>query len=185
MEHVSLEDVSVPEWALDIDKRPIGEALGTTDVSVNRYELAPQERLSGLHAHGNQEEVFVVLEGAVAFETLDGVVTTEAGEVVRFAPGEHKSPTNDSDSVAVVLALGAPADGGDLLIPLACPGCGHGERLATVDDEGDEVLACDACGHEAAARCPSCGGSAMRAVLQESGDDPIGRCMECGAVAEQ
>jgi len=48
------------------------------------------------------------------------VVTVSPGETVRFEPGEHQSGKNDADTDAVVLALGAPRDTNELLIPIVC-----------------------------------------------------------------
>jgi len=87
MEKVTIDEVSELETnPAESLRRPIGDTLGTTDVSINHYELAPGESLSGgLHAHHDQEEIFVVLEGTAAFDVgpeRDRIDVT-AGEAIR------------------------------------------------------------------------------------------------------
>ena len=106
MEKISIDEVEPGGPGVDIDRRKLSDPLGTTDVAINRYRLAPGEGFpGGLHAHVDQKEVFVVLEGEATFETLAprggdgtareaGEVTVGAGEVFRFAPGEFKSGRN-------------------------------------------------------------------------------------------
>ena len=64
MEKVSIGDVEANAFGSDIDRRGLSDPLGTTDLALNRYRLDPGERFSGgMHAHMDQEEVFVILEG--------------------------------------------------------------------------------------------------------------------------
>ena len=55
--------------------------------------------------------------GYATFDTEEhGTVTVEAGEIIRFAPGDfqHGYDAADSDEPVTMLALGAvPRDGGD------------------------------------------------------------------------
>ena len=108
-----------------------------------------------------------------------------AGEVVRFGPGEFQSGKNESDGAVVAYALGAPRDGGDVRIPLACPVCGHGDVRPTVAEDGETpVLFCPDCGAESEATCSECGGDEMLAVLDGEGETPVGVCRNCGAKTE-
>jgi uncharacterized cupin superfamily protein/Zn ribbon nucleic-acid-binding protein len=161
-----------------VARRDLDAALGASDLAVKYYVLPPGERISGLHAHAHQEEVFVVLEGATTVETLSGTVDVAAGEAVRFAPGEFQSVTNPADEPALVLALGAPRGSSEFRVPVACPACGHGVAAVAFED-GTERLVCPECGHEREAACPDCGGE-RRAVLGEDGR-PVSRCRDCGA----
>jgi len=64
--------------------------LGTEHVAMNYFELAPGDAFAGgVHAHGDQEEVFYVLSGTATFEVGPERerVDVEAGELIRFAPG--------------------------------------------------------------------------------------------------
>lgn len=179
MERVSADDVE-PARLDGVTRRRLGEALGATDVAVNRYAVEADGRLAGLHAHRDQEEVFVVLAGAVVFETLEGRVPVAAGEAVRVPPGEFQSCVGDAaGGASVVLALGAPADGDGVRIPVRCSACGHGEHRLTVQD-GEERLVCPECGAETRPACPACGGDALRVVLDDD-ERPVERCRDCGA----
>lgn len=130
-------------------KRLLGPALGTTDVAVNYYELDTGDSFGfGYHRHEAQEEVFYVQQGAVTFETDAGDEVVEAGEVIRFAPGEWQRGTNEGEERVVALALGAPKDGGETEMVRDCPDCGE-RTPQTVDwaDDGEALVTlCDDCG---------------------------------------
>jgi len=146
MERISIDEVEPSAFGSDVDRRGLSEPLGTTDVALNRYRLDPGERFSGgLHAHMDQEEIFVVVEGEATFETMDGDVSVGAGEAIRFAPGEFQSGKNDGDEAVVAFALGAPRDSEDVRIPQECPECGHENVRAVPGDDGFDL------------RCPECG----------------------------
>ncbi|GAB6880143.1 cupin domain-containing protein [Halorubrum gandharaense] len=164
MDHAAFDDV--PNDAYDdlhADRRVLTETLSADGLALARYELAPGDRLSGaVHTHLEQEEVFVVLTGAVTFEVgrdADSAesVTVTADEAVRFAPGEFQSGfvSVDADEHAVVLALGAPRESGETRVSripvfdhdVSCPDCGRGDlRFAREDDETDDDLVCPDCG---------------------------------------
>jgi len=177
METASVEAVD-PAVVEGVSRRSLGDALGTEAVAVNHYTVPPGGRLAGLHAHADQEETFVVLSGAVGFETLDGRIRVGEGEAVRFAPGEFQSCRNPTDREAVVLALGAPSGSDDLRVPVGCGECDSDEHRLTFPD-GKEVLVCPNCGAETRPECSACGGDALRVVLGEN--DPVERCLDCGA----
>ena len=173
MERISIADLERNPYdeELHSDRREIGTALGAEHVAIVRYALEPGERLSGsVHAHADQEEVFVVLEGTVTFdvERLEGAdggtaepvgsderreITVAETEAIRFAPGEFQSGRNATDDRAVVLALGAPRETDDIRISripvldedVSCPDCGRDSMRMPSD-------------HEAAGlECPDCG----------------------------
>ena len=68
MKTVRIEDVeSRASGPADV-KRPLTAALGATDLALNYFELAPGDSFAfGYHAHSDQEEVFYVQSGTVAF----------------------------------------------------------------------------------------------------------------------
>jgi uncharacterized cupin superfamily protein len=145
MERVTIDDIEPSAFGSDIDRRGLSEPLGTTDFAINRYRLDPGERFSGsLHAHMDQEEVFVVVDGEATFETMNGEVTVSAGEAVRFPPGEFQSGKNDADEPLVAFAMGAPRDTEDVRIPQECPECGHENMRAVPSDDGFDL------------HCPEC-----------------------------
>jgi uncharacterized cupin superfamily protein len=152
MEHVSIDDVE-PNAMTDADRRGLTGPLGTDDLAINHYRLGPGERLSGgLHAHMDQEELFVVTAGEATFERLDGEdVTVGEGEAVRFAPGEFQSGYNAGDEQLRVLALGAPRDSEDVRVPRACPDCDQqNTRVRPREDGGGFDFVCPECGAEVA-----------------------------------
>lgn len=132
-------------------KRPLSRALGATDLALNYYELAPDDSFAyGYHSHSDQEEVFVVERGRVTFETEDGPVEVGAGEAVRFAPGEFQQGVNQGDERVLALAIGAPADSGDVEIRRDCPDCGRRTKttVASSEDGTAKITRCLVCGAE-------------------------------------
>lgn len=136
MEHVRID--AVEDWMGPASiKRPLGRALGTTEMAINYYELAPGESFAfGYHRHTEQEEVFYIQSGTVTFETEAGDVAVETGEAIRFEPGEFQQGTNHSDERVVAVALGGPAEPGETEIRRDCPDCGERtpQRIEPADD---------------------------------------------------
>ncbi|MFC4550584.1 MULTISPECIES: cupin domain-containing protein [Halorussus] len=136
--------------------RPLSDALGTTDVAVNYYELDPGDGLGFCyHRHHEQEEVFYVQSGNVTFRTENGDVAVEAGELVRFGPGEFQRGTNRSDPEsgeeagerAVVLALGAPRVEDERVdLRRKCPECEDETPQRMGSDDDAIVATCADCG---------------------------------------
>ncbi|QLH79404.1 cupin domain-containing protein [Halosimplex rubrum] len=186
MERVAFDDAgeTTDGPTTDIDRRGLSGPLETDGVAINRYRVPPGEGLpSGLHAHADQEEVFVVLDGTATFETLPGrepdteggdprtgrEVTVEAGEAVRFAPGEYQSGYNRGSDDLVALAVGAPRETADVRVPVRCPDCGEADFAL---DAGGDTLAfrCPDCDAERVpAPCPDCGSGAMTLTLDDDG----------------
>lgn len=109
-----------------VTRNSLSEALDTTGFALDRYHVPPESGLpGGLHTHLDQEEVFVVLQGRLTFKTLSETVTVDAGEAVRFARGEYQTGANDSETVAVVVAIGAPEGSEAVRVPCSCPDCGE------------------------------------------------------------
>lgn len=154
------------------------DALGTSDVAVNRFELSPQTRFPwGLHAHEDQEELFLVLEGTMTFETLEGEVVVEADQAVRFAPGEFQAGRNAHDDPAVCVAIGAPPGSEDIRIPRPCDACDHPSlRL----DHGAGRLDCPACETSVSTACDACGSEGRQIRLDDDGDSLVDVCRSCG-----
>jgi uncharacterized cupin superfamily protein len=132
-------------------KRSLTKALGAEDVSVNYYELEPDESFAfGYHRHEGQEEVFYVLEGEATFETEDGEETASAGEAVRFEPGEWQQGWNRGDERVRALALGAPQEAGETTVLRECPDCGERteQAIERAEDADALVTLCVDCGAE-------------------------------------
>lgn len=199
MEITTIADVSSVADNLEFAVHDVSGALDASHVAVNHYRIPPGEGLpSGLHAHMDQEEVFVVLAGEATFETteppsgsdsragtratseaLDGRVSVSEGQAIRFAPGEFQSGVNASDDTLVVLALGAPRDSEEVRLPLPCPACAHGDLR--LDTDGEVTFICPDCGAEhVPAPCPECGSEALGVTLGSAGEPVVG-CDGCGA----
>ena len=132
-------------------KRSVGSALGAEHLAMNYYELEPGESFAfGYHAHGDQEEMFYVVEGTATFETEEGDVTVGTGEVVRFAPGEFQQGRNETDAPVKALAVGAPSDSGELTLLRECPDCGERteNEIEPTDDKRALLTRCGECGAE-------------------------------------
>ena len=148
MKKVSIDDLDI-YMGPATEKRSLGKALGTTDLSINYYELEPGESFAfGYHKHDDQEEVFYVQSGVVSFETEEGPVRLAAGEAIRFAPGEFQQGTNEGDEQVIALALGAPRDSEELEMLRECPDCGKRTEntIEPIDDRTELVTLCEECG---------------------------------------
>ncbi|EMA27324.1 cupin domain-containing protein [Halobiforma nitratireducens] len=154
MEKVTIDDVETQPNPMDVHsiRRPISAALGCTDFAMNYFELEPGESFSGgYHTHHDQEEVFYVQTGTATFDTEDGEVSVDAGEVIRFAPGEFQHGYNDPDATDPVVgfAFGAPGprhDWDEIESIVYCQHCdqerGHGLELT---DDGAFEMTCNEC----------------------------------------
>jgi uncharacterized cupin superfamily protein len=130
---------------------PLTDLLGTRDLALNYYELAPGDSFAyGYHAHADQEEVFYVQAGTVTFRTVEGDVAVGPDELVRFGPGEYQRGVNEGDGRVVALALGAPRESGETDIRRYCGDC-DAETSQEPDFRADRavvVLECTECGAE-------------------------------------
>ncbi|QSW98969.1 cupin domain-containing protein [Haloterrigena alkaliphila] len=162
MEKITIDDVEIQTNPMDVHsvRRPVSRAAGFTDFAMNYFELEPGESFSGgLHTHHDQEEVFYVQEGTATFELRTDAdaeteeFTVDAGEVIRFAPGEfqHGYNESDADEPVVGFAFGAPKsrhDWDQIESLLYCRECedevGHGLELT---DDGNFRMTCTECGN--------------------------------------
>lgn len=184
MEKVAISNVEAHSVGEDSARRGLSEPLETINIVLNHYRIAPDEGFpGGLHAHMDQEEVFVVLKGEATFETLDGEVTVREREAIRFSPGEFQSGKNNSERDLIAVAMGAPRDTEDIRIPAACPDCEHDTlRFQMRDDE--LTFVCPDCNAEHVPRdCPACGNPDLRVTLDETTHTVV-VCQGCGAEFE-
>ena len=157
MQKAAIDDVDVvpsPMGVHDV-RKPVSQALGTEHVAMNYFELAPGEAFAGgLHTHGDQEEIFYVLSGVATFEVGRDHehVDVEAGELIRFAPGEFQSGfvREDADEEVVAWAFGAPGarhDWDQIESLIECRECDEERVHATeLTDAGRFRFTCTECG---------------------------------------
>lgn len=184
MEKIDIQDTRAVAIGDASVRRALSEAGAITGLSINQYRIAPDEGLpAGLHAHMDQEEIFLVTKGTLTFETLEGPVVVSESELIRFAPGEYQSGKNESEIVAEVLAIGAPRETTDIRIPVQCPACGSDS--VRLDFDGERVtFVCPTCEDEQKpADCPACGCSDLRVTI-DAESDPVVICTGCNAEFE-
>jgi len=88
---------------------PLRRQLGVTTFGLNEIVLQPRQR-GRIHRHERQEEVYVVLEGALALIVEGEEMTVEQGELVRVAPSLRRQLVNRGPQRLVVLALGGDGE---------------------------------------------------------------------------
>jgi uncharacterized cupin superfamily protein len=99
MDRVNIFSVEKPEGRLDV-----GRALGSTELLMFVYDLAPGASSSPYH-YEYDEEWLLVVDGTVVLRAPDGEHTLERGDLVRFPrgpAGAHKV-MNRSESPARTL----------------------------------------------------------------------------------
>ncbi|WP_276302296.1 cupin domain-containing protein [Halorussus lipolyticus] len=154
MEKVAIDAVDNERNPMKVHsvRKPVSRELGTDHFAMNYFELEAGESFSGgLHRHNDQEEVFYVESGTATFEVgLDREeIAVEAGELIRFPPGEFQKGYNDGDETVEGWALGAPGamhDWDELQSRTYCPEC-EDETTHDVGFAGENFeLTCTECG---------------------------------------
>ncbi len=79
--------------------------LGVSSFGMNQIVLAPRQR-GRIHAHGQQEEVYLVLEGTLTLLVEGEEHVFERNELVRVAPPVRRQLVNRGPQRLVLLALG-------------------------------------------------------------------------------
>jgi quercetin dioxygenase-like cupin family protein len=149
MQQIRIEDIDSWMGPASV-KRPLSQELDAEHVAINYYELEPGETFGfGYHRHPEQEEIFYLLDGVATFETEREDIEVQAGEAIRFEPGEWQLGRNDGEKRLRALALGAPAESSTEM-KRHCDDCGGRERnrIERADDEDALVTVCEVCGAE-------------------------------------
>ena len=127
----------------------VSTTLGTEGIAMNFFECDPGEPVGDCyHRHHEQEEIFIVLDGTATFDTEDGDVEVEAGETVRFEPGEWQQGWNRGTDRLRVVALGAPLEEGPTDLRRYCPSCGRRVPVAVTEYDTGVRYTCEVCGGE-------------------------------------
>lgn len=158
----------------------LAAALSTDALALKGYKLDPGEAVpGGLHAHVDQEELFVILAGTATIETYPRTVTATAGELIRFDEGEFHAIRNEADHPLRMIGLGVPPETSDVRLPTRCPSCGGPDRRLETTD-GPPRFVCPTCGTaERPAPCPACGGEDLAFEL-DTDREPVVVCRDCG-----
>lgn len=134
-------------------KKELDEYVEASTFGCNVYEAEPGTIVPwGYHRHPEHEELFLVLEGELAFETPDGEYTVGPDEGF-FVPMDHLNRARVAgETAARFVAVGAPKAADHTVIEETCPHCGEVTgRTFDEETEGDtvwQVLSCDQCGEE-------------------------------------
>lgn len=83
--------------------------LGITTFGLNLMTFAAGER-GRIHRHGRQEEVYVVLDGALDLVVEGETTELGRGDVVRVGPEVRRQLVNRGPDRVVLLALGGSAE---------------------------------------------------------------------------
>jgi uncharacterized cupin superfamily protein len=113
--------------------------LGVESFGLNLIRLAPGQR-GRIHAHREQEEVYLVLEGTLTLELgPDEALDLARHEAARVAPEVRRRLVNRGGEPALVLALGGatPHEGRDGLAWAAWDEDGPGRPPQDVPLPGD------------------------------------------------
>jgi mannose-6-phosphate isomerase-like protein (cupin superfamily) len=132
-------------------KRRLSDPLETAKLVVCHYELDEGESTAfGLHAHSNQEEVFIVQSGELTIEMEDGRTTAAEGEVIATTSGEYHQAVNAGSERVRVLVVAAPPEPDEVDLRRECETCASTTRQRVESDEGGEVklTVCTECGTE-------------------------------------
>lgn len=117
-EITATEDVPVTDMSQiealppDHDIRDLDAALGAEDVKLKLWYFEPGDEIQ-YHAHGEQEEIFYVIEGEFSVK----IGRSGEEEIVDVGPGDWwragamigHGHRYQGDDTGVVLAIGAPA----------------------------------------------------------------------------
>jgi mannose-6-phosphate isomerase-like protein (cupin superfamily) len=93
--------------APNLEARFAREALGLQTSGLSYQRLAPNFRMPFGHTHGEQEEVYVILEGSARMALDDEVIELSRWDAVRVPRETARSFEAGPDGVAF-LAFGAP-----------------------------------------------------------------------------
>jgi len=83
--------------------------LGVSSFGINLIVLQPGER-GRIHSHGRQEEVYLVLDGALTLVLEDGEHVLGGDHLARVGPGVRRQLVNAGDEPLVLLALGGAGE---------------------------------------------------------------------------
>lgn len=137
MDQVSLSELEADTAPGDVECRRLGVVLGMEHAAVNHYRVPPGEALpAGLHAHGDQEEVFLVLLAVGAPRDSEDI------RIPASCPACGSEELRlETDGGVRLVCPGCAAEH----VPADCPECGAGGMYMTLAEDGEPVAACRDC----------------------------------------
>jgi mannose-6-phosphate isomerase-like protein (cupin superfamily) len=105
------EGIATARLDPDVGERflPLRRQLGVSTFGMNQIVLEPRQR-GRIHRHRHQEEVYLVLEGALTLVVERDEHVFERGELVRVAPAVRRQLVNRGTERLVLLALGGATE---------------------------------------------------------------------------
>ena len=100
-------------------RRRLGAAAGAPRLGLSRYDLGPGQRPMPVHVHGDEEELFVVLEGSGFSLEGDAAHPVAAGDAIRYPPSGRPHTVVAGPDGMVVLAFGSGSDSALTYLPRA------------------------------------------------------------------
>ncbi len=94
-------------YAPHVESRFARKALELEKSGVSLFRLAPNFRLPFGHRHGEQEEVYVVVEGTARMKLEDEIVSLSTYDALRV-PGHVARGMEGGPEGAAIVAFGAP-----------------------------------------------------------------------------
>jgi quercetin dioxygenase-like cupin family protein len=88
---------------------PLRRQLGVTSFGLNQIILQPGQR-SRIHRHHHQEEVYLVLEGALTVYVEGEPHELGRGDLIRVAPSVRRQLVNRGSGTVSLLALGGAGE---------------------------------------------------------------------------
>ena len=87
--------------------------MGSRDLGVSRYVIAPGVRSPFAHRHSEQEEAYVVASGSGRMLLEDEVIEVRQWDVVRVAPTVGRAFEGGPDGMELIAIGGPKPEGGD------------------------------------------------------------------------
>ncbi len=100
-------------------RRRLGSAAGARRLGLSRYDLGPGQRPMPVHVHGDEEELFVVLEGSGVSVERDAAHPIAAGDALLYPPAGRPHTIVAGPEGMVVLAFGSGSATGLTYLPRA------------------------------------------------------------------
>lgn len=86
---------------------PLKKALGLTSVGISLSRMEPGMGYPFFHAHKEQEEIFICIEGSGTMLVEDEEITMKPGDFLRIAPEVPRAVGNRTSEPCTFLILGA------------------------------------------------------------------------------